>query len=107
MGRPIAKRFNVALLLLMAAATDYPDTQLPFDLVQGVPNFGDIPRSGSHAEADVPSTLPQLDPEYAQHLIGTIRKKASSASAEARAAYEVCYDKTVDEVANGWMVGPY
>ena len=106
LGFPIARRFNVALLMLMTASVNYPDTQLPFDIVQGVPNIGDIPCSGSHAKCEVPSTLQSLDPFYARQLVGTIRRKALKARGAQAQGYVDCYAKTLLEVEQGWMVGP-
>ena len=95
LGRPLAKRFNVALLMIMVSACNYSDVQLPFDIVQGVPNLGDIPASGSHAACKKPSKLQQLDPFYARKLIGSIRKKALRADAHRAQGYIDCYAKTV------------
>ena len=107
LGKPLAKRFNVALLMVMVSAVGYPDAQLPFDIVQGVPNFGDIPASGSHAPCEVPAKLKQLDPFYARKLIGSIRRKAARSDPTQQQGYVDCYAKTVSEVEQGWMVGPY
>ena len=107
LGLPIAKRFNVALLMLMVAATGHPDSSLPFDIVQGVPNFGDIPSSGSHAPCDIPSTLESLDPFYARKLIGSMRRKALRADAKQRQGFVECYKKTLLECEEGWTVGPF
>ena len=107
LGKPLAKRFNVALLMVMVSAVGYPDTQLPFDIVQGVPNFGDIPASGSHAPCEIPAKLEQLDPFYARKLIGSIRRKAARADSAQQQGYAECYAKTMSEVEQGWMVGPF
>ena len=107
LGFPIAKRFHSGLMLVLLTAASYADTTMSFDVVQGVPNFGDIPATGSHAPCEVPATLPKLDPFYARKLIGSMRRKASKANAEQRQGYEECYAKTMDEVKQGWMVGPF
>ena len=102
---PIAKRFNVVLLQLMVQSSGYSDTELPFDIIQGVPNFGDIPASESHAPCEVPQTLAELDPFYARKLIGSIRRKAQRANSVQRRGFNECYQKTMDECAQGWMLG--
>jgi hypothetical protein len=107
LGMPIAERFNSALLHLMVAATSYPDTTLASDIISGVPNFGDIPASGSHAPSEVPAKLRELEPHYARRLIGSIRRKALKANADQLKGYEDCYEKTMSEVKQGWMLGPF
>ena len=82
LGFPIAKRFHSGLILVLLTAASYADTTMSFDVVQGVPNFGDIPATGSHAPCEVPATHPKLDPFYARKLIGSMRRKASKANAE-------------------------
>lgn len=69
---PIAKRFNFEYLkFVMVLAIRYHDTTLPFDIVRGVPNFGDIPATGSH----VASKRQTPEPHYVRRLIGSIRVK--------------------------------
>ena len=107
-SRPIGVRYNVGLLAVcVAACYSYADMDLAHDLMVGVPNIGDIPASGAHCPCDVPSTLDELDPQFNSRVIGSIRRKASKATPDQTQGYKDCYDKTMDEVRDGWMCGPF
>lgn len=63
----------------MLTAVGYSDSQLAFDIVQGVPNFGDIPRTGSHAPCEVPATREHLEAGYAARLRPVLHHTAKKA----------------------------
>ena len=105
-NEPLLARFNPALIFAMQHATAFPDDMLAEDLVLGVPNIGDIPASKQHAPANVPQKLDVLDPSYAAKLIGSIRRKAKRAKPADSQGLRDCYDKTLQEVKDGWMIGP-
>lgn len=104
---PVAKRFNIGLFAVMLEAASYPDVNMATDLVVGVQNIGDIQASGSHAPSFVPASVDELDPAYPARLIGRIRRKAANAQGDVLQGYYDCYDKTMAEVRNGWMAGPF
>ena len=106
-AKPIGSRFAIALLTVMLHATSYPDAKLADDLVLGVPNIGDIPITGSHLPCEVPSTRSSLEAGYPAKLIGSMRKRASKATAQQQRGFTDCYEKTLQEVTDGWAEGPF
>lgn len=101
----ILKPKRVALLERMIAETGYPDTSLPADILAGFDLVGDIPKSNILPKKFSPATFPLDD----LHGAAPMARDALRVSVTTCGNDEIdkgLWEKTLQEVQKGWLVGP-
>ena len=96
---------NFALIHFLRKHLDYPDESLPKDLTLGMPVVGQVPESGVFRKRARPSSVNLPDWRnglVARNQLMVERARQSAGSVEAR----LCWEKTMREVAKGWVTQP-
>jgi len=107
---PIAKGYDIHAMWWAARQMNYPDVEMCAGFVNGFKLVGNLwPPTYIHRAKLTQATM---DSEACHHsgnkrMIGSIRRRGLKAKGDALKDLTECYAKTVQEVEEGWMEGPF
>ena len=105
----ISRRYNIQGMQHLIDELQYPDATLAQCFLTGFDLVGYLQETGIHRSKLSPATENPYRCHHADNkrLVGSIRRRAMKATPEQLADLQECYDKSLQEVTEGWAEGPF
>ena len=100
----ISRRYNIQGMQHLIDELQYPDATLAQCFLTGFNLVGYLQETGIHRSKLSPATENPYRCHHADNkrLVGSIRRRAMKATPEQLADLQECYDKSLQEVTEGW-----